>query len=297
MIRRINSWMLPIALCVGFFFYSFLTQFAVIIPYLISVMLFITYCKISIREIRFTRLHFWLLAIQMVGSSLIFGALAWLNPVVAQGAMICVLAPTAISAAVITGMLGGDVASLTAYSFLSNLSVAIFAPVLFSLVGAHHNVSFSDSFFYIIKGIFPLLFLPFLLAQIAERVLPPFHALVKKHQSVSFYLWAVSLTIVVAKTISFIRAQPTSYYHTDLWLALVSLLICLGQFLLGRRIGARYGSTITGGQSLGQKNTVLSIWMAQTYLDPISSVAPGTYVLWQNTVNSVQLWLKNRKVK
>jgi BASS family bile acid:Na+ symporter len=289
--------MLPIALCVGFFFYSFLTQFAVIIPYLISVMLFITYCKISIREIHFTRLHFWLLAIQMVGSSLIFGALAWLNPVVAQGAMICVLAPTAISAAVITGMLGGDVASLTAYSFLSNLSVAIVAPVLFSLVGVHHNVSFFDSFIYIIKGIFPLLFLPFLLAQIAEKVLPSFHALVKKRQSVSFYLWAVSLTIVVAKTISFIRAQPASSYRTDLWLALVSLLICLGQFLLGRRIGARYGSTITGGQSLGQKNTVLSIWMAQTYLDPISSVAPGTYVLWQNTVNSVQLWLKNRKVK
>jgi len=289
--------MLPIALCMGFFFYSFLTQFAVIIPYLISVMLFITYCKISIGEIRFNRLHFRLLAIQIAGSSLIFAALSWLDVVVAQGAMICVLAPTAISAAVITGMLGGDVASLTAYSFLSNLSVAIVAPVLFSVVGAHNSFSFTDSFFYIIKGIFPLLFLPFLLAQLTERVLPRLHSQVKKRQSVSFYLWAVSLTIVVAKTISFIRAQPDSAYHTDLWLALSSLVICLGQFWLGRRIGARYGSTITGGQSLGQKNTVLSIWMAQTYLDPISSVAPGTYVLWQNTVNSVQLWLKNRKVK
>ena len=33
---------------------------------------------------------------------------------------------------------------------------------------------------------------------------------------------------------------------------------------------------------LGQKNTVLAIWMAYTYLNPLSSVGPGSYVLWQN---------------
>jgi BASS family bile acid:Na+ symporter len=47
---------------------------------------------------------------------------------------------------------------------------------------------------------------------------------------------------------------------------------------------------VAGGQGLGQKNTVLAIWMAQTFLNPISSIAPGAYVLWQNMFNSWQVW-------
>jgi len=45
---------------------------------------------------------------------------------------------------------------------------------------------------------------------------------------------------------------------------------------------------------LGQKNTILAIWMAHTYLNPLSSVAPGSYVLWQNIINSCQLWKKRK---
>ncbi|MEO4837844.1 transporter, partial [Bacteroides uniformis] len=41
-------------------------------------------------------------------------------------------------------------------------------------------------------------------------------------------------------------------------------------------------------------NTVLAIWMAYTYLNPLSSVGPGSYVLWQNLFNSYQLWKKRR---
>ena len=47
-------------------------------------------------------------------------------------------------------------------------------------------------------------------------------------------------------------------------------------------------------EALGQKNTVLAIWMAYTYLNPLSSVGPGSYVLWQNIINSYQLWKKRK---
>ena len=46
--------------------------------------------------------------------------------------------------------------------------------------------------------------------------------------------------------------------------------------------------------ALGQKNTVLAIWMAYTYLNPASAIAPGSYVVWQNIINSWQLWKKRR---
>lgn len=297
MIRFIKSYMLPIAMCLGILFYKFFTQFSIITPYLIFAMLFITYCKISIKEIRFEKFHFFLLAIQLFGSIAVYFALVGINPLVAQGSMICLLAPTATSAAVITGMLGGSIASLTAYSILSNLCVAIFAPVIFSFIGEHTDMTFFQSFFYILKEVFPLLILPLVFAFLLEKLAPKVKSKIKELHGWSFYLWALALTIVVGKTVSFVMKQSASHYAIEVAMAACTFVICIGQFIAGRRIGRRYDKTVTGGQGLGQKNTVLTIWMALSYLDPISSIGPGAYVLWQNMVNSYQLWRKQRQLK
>lgn len=41
---------------------------------------------------------------------------------------------------------------------------------------------------------------------------------------------------------------------------------------------------------LCQKWTLLAIWVAYTYLSPVISIAPSSYILFQNIVNSWQLW-------
>ncbi|MCD8192975.1 MAG: transporter, partial [Tannerellaceae bacterium] len=113
----------------------------------------------------------------------------------------------------------------------------------------------------------------------------------------SFYLWAISLTIVTGNTVKFLVTQDTPDYKVEIGLAMVALIICVAQFIIGRRIGWRYNDPVSSGQGLGQKNTILAIWMAQVYLNPVSSVAPAAYVLWQNIINSYQLWLKGKKDK
>ena len=35
---------------------------------------------------------------------------------------------------------------------------------------------------------------------------------------------------------------------------------------------------------------LLAIWVAYTYLSPVISIAPSNYILFQNIVNSWQLW-------
>ena len=80
-----------------------------------------------------------------------------------------------------------------------------------------------------------------------------------------------------------------------LLLSIVSLVTCAVQFLFGKVVAGHYGQRISGGQAIGQKNTVLAIWMSLAYLHPLSAVAPGAYVLWQNVVNSYQLWKKRHK--
>jgi BASS family bile acid:Na+ symporter len=72
-------------------------------------------------------------------------------------------------------------------------------------------------------------------------------------------------------------------------IAVVSLICCLVQFAVGRRIGARYGEVIAAGQSLGQKNTVFAIWFAYTFLTPVTAIAGGFYSVWHNLVNTYQL--------
>ena len=43
-----------------------------------------------------------------------------------------------------------------------------------------------------------------------------------------------------------------------------------------------------------QKNTSLAIWIAYMYLTPEASIGAGCYVLWQNIINSYELWQHRR---
>ncbi|HML70940.1 MAG: transporter [Parabacteroides sp.] len=295
MLKFIKDWMLPLAMLTGALSYRLVGYISFLTPYLIFTMLLLTFCKLSPREMRLHPLHKWLLLIQLVGCVVVYGLVYLYDPVVAQGALICVLAPTATSAAVITGMLGGSVAFLTNYVLLCNIGVAIMAPVLFSFMGSQSEMPFFESFLFICRQVGPLLILPLVFAWSLRAFLPKLHARILSVHKLSFYLWAVALTIVTGSTVRFLVEQQDPDYTVEIGLAVVSLVICVGQFLLGRRLGKTYGDPVSSGQGLGQKNTILAIWMAQVYLNPIASIAPAAYVLWQNSINSYQLWLKGRK--
>lgn len=289
--------MLPIAMVIGIVFYQQLAIFAPLIPYMLFVMLFITYSRVLLRDIRLTKFHYILLSIQYVGSILVYLLFFKFNTTLAQAAMICVLAPTAASAPIITGLLGGNISSIAAYSFISNLSVALLSPLFLATIGdaSVESISFASSVLIIFKKVFPVLILPFILALSLEKISPKLHEKLQKAQILSFYLWAVALTIVISRVTMFITIQNNPSHTLEFTIAGVALVICLLQFWFGRRIGRKYNRTVSGGQGLGQKNTILAIWLTQTYLNPVASIGPGSYVLWQNIVNSYQLWRKNRE--
>ena len=284
---------------IGISFYKQLAILAPAIPYLLSVMLFITYSRIILRDIRLKKFHYILLGIQYGGSILVYLLFFKFNTTLAQAAMICILAPTAASAPVITGILGGNISSIAAYSFISNLSIAILSPLFLAFIGdaSVGAITFGSSVIIIFKKVFPVLLLPFILAITISKVSPKLHNTIRKAQILSFYLWAIALTIVTSRVTMFISIQGNASYKLKLAMAGVALIICVLQFWFGRRIGKKYDSTIAGGQGLGQKNTILAIWLTQTYLNPVASIGPGSYVLWQNIVNSYQLWQKERKTK
>ena len=281
---------LPLAMIIGAVFHGFFNKLSFLPPYLIFAMLFVTYCRISSNEVRFSAFHWVLLAVQMILGTTIYAVLYSIDPLLAQGGMMCSFVPTAMAATTIGGMLGANVATMASFCLMSNMGVAIAAPIAFAAIGAHPELSFIQSVGIILWKVVPLLIMPFVCAILLENLAPKWHEAIRKKQIISFWLWAASLTVVLGRTVEFLIAQPSENYSIEIMLAGIALVICLLQFTLGRYIGRRFGDTVAGGQLIGQKNTVLAIWMAQTWLDPLSSVAPAAYVIWQNIVNSWQLW-------
>lgn len=258
-------------------------------PAFIFMMLFFTYCRVDARKIRLSWMHLWLLLLQMVGSVAIYFALAWYDIVVAQGAMVCILTPVAMAAVVIGGMLGANVETMAAYSLLCNLVIALFAPILL-----HEFGNGECDIWQILRRVAPLLIAPFVVGQLCRYGAPRVTGWVERHSIISFYIWLASLVVIIGRTTCFLIDYEADR-GVEIALAVVALVICLLQFKVGRTIGRRYGDAAAGGQSLGQKNTVLAVWLSQAFLDPISCVAPTAYIVWQNLVNSYQIYRAGRK--
>ena len=312
-IRFLKDWTLPVAMVTGTLVYFFFAKVsilapakpainavvAVLTPLLIFAQLLLTFCKVEVRDLKPKAWHAWLILFQLISCLLVAVFLVYcpMNEVyheVFEAAMVCLICPTATAAAVITGKLGGSASSLTTYTLLSNLLAAVAVPLVFPWVEPHVEISFGAAFLKILGKVFPLLICPFLLAWFLRTFVPRVHAWLLGLHDAAFYLWGVALAIVSGQTVrSLVNSDaPVS---VEWLIALAGLVACCLQFFLGKQIGGHYKERISGGQALGQKNTVLAIWMAYTYLNPLASVGPGSYVLWQNIINSWQLWKKRKQ--
>lgn len=312
-IRFFKLWTLPLGMFAGvgiylmFHYIPLLSPLKVlangaedyIMPFMIFVMLFTTFCKVNPREMRIRRWHVVMILFQLVCCLAVALPVHYFPDfgysVVAQGALVCLIAPTGTAAAVIAGRLGGNETTLTTYTIVSNLVAAVMIPLVFPLVELHSAGSFAEQFALILRHVFPLLICPFLAAWALREFAPKAHALVVKFcGSLAFYLWGVSLVIAIGLTL---RSVVNSHFnpHVLVLLALSGLIVCAWQFGTGKFVGRHYNDYISCGQGNGQKNTLLAIWTAYTYLSPVISVAPSCYIVWQNIVNSWQLWAKGKR--
>lgn len=288
--QQIKNLMLPLAMAGGAIFYKWIGYLTFLSPYLIFLMLFITYCKLDFRDFKPKHFHVILLLTQMAIAGAAYFLLCQYNHSVAEGVFICIFIPTTTAAPVITGMLGGSISFVATYSLLCNAVVAVAGPMVLAYIGDNHDITFVESMLLICSKVFPLLIMPLVAALIFRYLLPSLHVRIVKRQEISFYLWAVALFIVVGSCVSFIiKNWDPAQILAIVFLAFGALGACLLQFFIGRRIGRHNGDPVSGGQSLGQKNTVLAVWLAMAYMNPVASVAPAAYIAWQNIVNSWQL--------
>lgn len=314
MIRWLKDWALIISMVagiIGFFLLDamalpaevrsgLMTAVHIIQPLLIFLMLFLTFCKISFSELRLKSWHLWLALLQ--GGLFLVIAIVILNlpqcglRVILEGTMICLICPTATAGAVITRKLGGDAASITTYTILINLVTALLVPFIVPLIHPETGTGFISAGVKILSKVFPLLLLPLVLAAAMRRWMPKIQTRLAAKVEWSFYLWIVALALALAVTTHSVSRSRVDIM-TQIGLVVVSLICCILQFYVGRKIGRRYDEAVTAGQSMGQKNTVFAIWMGYTFFTPVTALVGGFYSIWHNLINSAQLYRHSHNSK
>jgi len=313
-IQFLKNWTLPSAIVVGTVSYLVFRYvpaldyagdklgafFDVFFPITLFFTLFVTFCKVDFKQMKFTRWHIGVLlaqgALVLLNMAIIYWVQAdWEQKMVWEAVLTCVIGPSATAAPVVVSKLGGNINTMTTFTLISSLVSALAIPLAFPLLEQVVHVSFFSAFFIILQKIFLVLILPLLLAWVVRHTLPRFHQAVLSCPDLGFYCWSVSLSITTGITVKNIFHSEASM-GLLLLIALLSLVVCFLQFGVGRLIGHFTGDVINAGQALFQKNTALSIWVAYMYLNPVASIGAGCYVLWQNIINSLELWQDRRKI-
>lgn len=296
LLRALKQWTLLIAITVGAVGHSFFARFTPLTPWLLASMLLLTFCNISPRDLRFHPLHVLLLTLQVTMGLGLYALLVLWHPALAQGACMCALTPTATAAAIITGMLGGSVGFLAAYTFISSLAIVVLAPIVLPIIATTQvDATFFGTMMNVFMRVGPTMLLPLLLAWIIQYGAPKLNAVLLRWGILSYYMWALMLVILMAGTFEQLLKPGEKDYQLEVFLALTGIAVCTANFVLGKGIGSRFHRRIAAGQALAQKNIILPMWLTFQYLDPIASVCLAAYSIFQNIVNATQIFLKGRR--
>ena len=312
-IRFIKDWTLPVAMTVGtvvYLVFYYVPQLDaagnrlgpvldVLMPVMVFLTLLITFCKVDFHQMRLHRWHLGVLAAQLLLVALNIGIIFYVEAdpqqkLLWEAVLTCISGPSAAAAPVVVGKLGGNISTMTTYTLISAFLSALLIPVVFPLLEQTVHVDFLKALLIILEKVSMVLLLPLALGWLIQHYVEPLRRWVVSQPSLSFYSWAVSLSITTGITVKNIVHSQSSV-SLLLLIAVATLVLCFVQFIIGRGVGRWLGETVNAGQALFQKNTGLSIWVAYMYLSPVASIGAGCYVLWQNIINSIEIWQYKQK--
>lgn len=232
----------------------------------------------------------------LLGLEKLFG----LPRAIVLGGMLICLCPPANAAPVMAKLLGGN-PILALKIFLVGSVIACFSiPLIFGYfcpppAGMEHLdfVGLSKAIF---NSIQPIITIPIAIALGLRSFYPEVADKLEKFQKYTMFIWVFNVFILLSKASYDVRALGVKKLWQDgdfQATAILSLVLCLLLFFLGW-FCERKSHPIEGSQSMGQKNTMLVIWIAQLYAGPVAALCPTFYVVWQNLVLS---WMSRGKKK
>ena len=312
-LKFVKDWTLPVSIATGTTLYllfyhipaldeagdALAPVFDVIFPLFVFLTLLITFCKVDYHQLLPHRWHTGVLLAQLLLVALTIGVIFWVEgdadqKLLWEALLTCIIGPAASAAPVVVGKLGGNINTMTTYVILSSLASTVLIPLVFPILEPSAGVAFMDAFLIILQKVSIVLMLPLVLGWFIKHFLPRLQHRIASMPNLSFYTWAISLSITTGITVKNI-VHSEAIVMLLLLIAVTTFVLCFIQFAIGRMVGRWLGEEINAGQALFQKNTALSIWVAYMYLNPVASVGAGCYVLWQNIINTFEIWQELKK--
>lgn len=265
--------------------------FAGAIRWIIVGMLFVVFLQTRLSRDAVRPSHGALLAANLAMGFLGWGAGWWIGGRdVALAAFFAAVTPTATAAPVIVSFLRGRVDYVVAAFVLTNVVIAALLPAMLPLVLGRAT---PEAFAHIGGSVAVVVFLPMAAAWLVRTVHPPAVRWPARLGNVSFAAWMFALFLITANASHFLRTHADLSHRVLAEIALTTAALCAANFALGALIGGRQFAR-EASQSLGQKNTTFTIYLAMTYASPLVALGPTCYVLWHNLWNSWQLHRQHR---
>lgn len=263
-----------------------------LIRWLLIGMLYLVCLQLEVRQFKPTPPHWKILAANILMGVVPFLLLSFAGSrELALAAFFIGVAPTANAAPVIMSFLNGRSGFVVTAFVITNLGVSLSLFLLLPLVTGNLSLGFVMK---IMNNLLLVIGLPVLLAAITRGIYPAARKWSAKCRNVSFGAWSLMLFVIAADAGYFFRMNPDVPKTLILKIALISLIICGLNFLIGAWLGGRRLARECS-QSLGQKNTSFIIYIASTFANPAAALGPVFYVLWHNSWNALQMFRYDRR--
>ena len=282
--------MIVVPLVLGMFFPQ-ASCLDVLVSPLLVVMLFWVYLQLDVMDLRPRAAHWAIL-----GANILIGVAAYLvfsltgNRDLALAAFFVGITPTATAAPVIMNLLRGRVGFVVSGFFVTNVGVSL---ALIPLIPAVTGQLKLDFMLKVFQSLVMLMALPFGLAIALRGMVPEAEEWPKRFKMFSLSMWSVMLFIISARASDFLREKEVSSW-TVVGIAGIAALLCAVNFTLGRLIVPRRLRR-EGSQTLGQKNTMLTMSLALSFASPLAALGPTFYVICHNFWNACQLFMFDRR--
>ena len=192
------------------------------------------------------------------------------------------ITPTATACPAVLSYLKGRVHFAISAVIVTNIFMSIFLPLVIWQI-SNIQVEISS----ILGRTLILIFSPLLLGQLIQHYSPKIKKTFLEFKTFGFYAWLLVCFIAVGKASDFIRNSATDLNQIII-IGVLAAFICLLSFNLGRFAGGK-DFALEGSQTMGQKNTILTLWMSLTYFNPVIALGPIFYLVFHNLYNSYQL--------
>jgi len=249
-------------------------------------MLFFSFLNIQIKLASITSKHFQIVLLNLLLPLICFYLLKGIHPTSAAIVFILMIVPTGVASTVIAEIMKRKVETVTFSVVLTSIIITLLLPfILPFILNTGQEISTKN----LLAPILSLIFIPLISSQLLKQYFSVFTKQLLRLQFLTFPLFLLNIFVACGNASHFIQNNEAIGFQQLCSIFLLAGVVCILHFQIGAFIGQK-DQAIEFSLGLGRKNTMIGLWLALTYFDPLVALGPICYIVAHNIYNSYQIW-------